>query len=195
MSSYTVGYIVGSLSVESINRRLAKALIQLSPTHLRFVEIPIRDLPLYNRDFDTDYPQAGRALKDAIAAVDAVLFVTPEYNRGIPGCLKNAIDWASRPHGTNSLARKPSAMIGASPGKIGTAVGQQSLRSALSFCDSPLMGAPEAYLQLTPGLITNVGEVTDEGTEQFLRDFMEAFDVFVGRVLTVVPNDAFNATG
>jgi chromate reductase len=195
MSSYTVGYIVGSLSVESINRRLAKALIQLSPTHLKFVEIPIRDLPLYNRDFDTDYPQAGRALKDAIAAVDAVLFVTPEYNRGIPGCLKNAIDWASRPHGTNSFARKPSAMIGASPGKIGTAVGQQSLRSALSFCDSPLMGAPEAYLQLTPGLITNVGEVTDEGTEQFLRDFMEAFDVFVGRVLTVVPDDAFNATG
>ena len=195
MSSYTVGYIVGSLSVESINRRLAKALIQLSPTHLRFVEIPIRDLPLYNRDFDSDYPQAGRALKDAIAAVDAVLFVTPEYNRGIPGCLKNAIDWASRPHGTNSLARKPSAMIGASPGKIGTAVGQQSLRSALSFCDSPLMGAPEAYLQLTPGLITNVGEVTDEGTEQFLRDFMESFDAFVGRVLTVVPNDGFNAAG
>jgi chromate reductase len=159
------------------------------------VEIPIRDLPLYNRDFDTDYPQAGRALKEAIAAVDAVLFVTPEYNRGIPGCLKNAIDWASRPHGTNSFARKPSAMIGASPGKIGTAVGQQSLRSALSFCDSPLMGAPEAYLQLTPGLITNVGEVTDEGTEQFLRDFMEAFDVFVTRVLTVVPNERFNATG
>jgi chromate reductase len=195
MSSYTVGYIVGSLSAESINRRLAKALIQLSPTHLRFVEIPIRDLPLYNRDFDTDYPQAGRALKEAIAAVDAVLFVTPEYNRGIPGCLKNAIDWASRPHGTNSLARKPSAMIGASPGKIGTAVGQQSLRSALSFCDSPLMGAPEAYLQLTPGLITNGGEVTDEGTEQFLRDFMEAFDAFVGRVLTVMPNEGFNATG
>ncbi|MDT5264466.1 MAG: hypothetical protein QOI90_1092 [Mycobacterium sp.] len=195
MSSYTVGYIVGSLSAESINRRLAKALIRLSPKHLRFVEIPIRDLPLYNRDFDTDYPQAGRALKEAIAAVDAVLFVTPEYNRGIPGCLKNAIDWASRPHGTNSFARKPSAMIGASPGKIGTAVGQQSLRSALSFCDSPLMGAPEAYLQLTPGLITNVGEVTDEGTEQFLRDFMEAFDVFVTRVLTVVPNERFNATG
>jgi chromate reductase len=181
MSSYTVGYIVGSLSAESINRRLAMALMQLSPKHLRFVEIPIRDLPLYNRDFDTDYPQAGRALKEAIAAVDAVLFVTPEYNRGIPGCLKNAIDWASRPYGTNSFAHKPSAMIGASPGKIGTAVGQQSLRSALSFCDSPLMGAPEAYLQLTPGLITNKGEVTDEGTEQFLRDFMEAFDAFVGR--------------
>jgi len=195
MSSYTVGYIVGSLSAESINRRLAMALIQLSPKHLRFVEIPIRDLPLYNRDFDTDYPQAGRAFKEAIAAVDAVLFVTPEYNRGIPGCLKNAIDWASRPYGTNSFARKPSAMIGASPGKIGTAVGQQSLRSALNFCDSPLMGVPEAYLQLTPGLITNVGEVTDEGTEQFLRDFMEAFDAFVGRVLAVMPNEGLNATG
>jgi chromate reductase, NAD(P)H dehydrogenase (quinone) len=195
MSSYSVGYIVGSLSTESINRRLAKALIHLSPKHLKFVEIPIGDLPLYNRDFDTDYPPAGRALKDAIAAVDAVLFVTPEYNRGIPGCLKNAIDWASRPHGTNSFTRKPSAMIGASPGKIGTAVGQQSLRSALSFCDSPLMGAPEAYLQLTPGLITEVGEVTDKGTEQFLRDFMEAFEVFVARVLTVVTPERLGATG
>jgi chromate reductase len=195
MSGYSVGYIVGSLSTESINRTLAKALIQLSPKGLKFVEIPIRDLPLYNRDFDTDYPLAGRALKDAIAAVDAVLFVTPEYNRGIPGGLKNAIDWASRPHGTNSFAHKPSAVIGASPGKIGTAVGQQSLRSALSFCDSPLMGAPEAYIQLTPGLITETGEVTDKSTEQFLRDFMEAFEVFVTRVLTALTPQRFSATG
>jgi chromate reductase len=195
MSGYSVGYLVGSLSTESINRTLAKALIQLSPKGLKFVEIPIRDLPLYNRDFDTDYPLAGRALKDAIAAVDAVLFVTPEYNRGIPGCLKNAIDWASRPHGTNSFAQKPSAVIGASPGKIGTAVGQQSLRSALSFCDSPLMGAPEAYIQLTPGLITETGEVTDKSTEQFLRDFMEAFEVFVTRVLTALTPQRFSATG
>jgi chromate reductase len=195
MSGYTVGYIVGSLSAESINRRLTKALIQLSPTHLKFVEIPIRDLPLYNRDFDTDYPQAGRALKDAIAAVDAVLFVTPEYNRGIPGCLKNAIDWASRPHGTNSFALKPSAMIGASPGKIGTAVGQQSLRSVLSSCNSPLMEAPEAYIQFRRGLITEVGDVTDVSTEQFLHDFIEAFDVFVTRVLTVLPPERLGATG
>jgi chromate reductase len=124
-----------------------------------------------------------------------MLFVTPEYNRGIPGCLKNAIDWASRPYGTNSFARKPSAVIGASPGKIGTAVGQQSLRSALSFCNSPLLGAPEAYLQFTPGLITEAGEVTDKGTEQFLRDFMKAFEVFVARVLTVAPPERFGATG
>ena len=185
-SSYSVGYIVGSLSTESINRTLAKALVHLSPEHLKFVEIPIGDLPLYNRDFDTDYPPAGRALKDAIAAVDAVLFVIFEYNRGIFGCLKNVIDWVSRPYGTNSFAHKPSAVIGASPGKIGTAVGQQSLRSALTFCNSPQMTAPEAYIQVTPGLITEDGEVTEASTEQFLRDYMEAFGAFVTRVLTVL---------
>ena len=117
MSGYRVGYIVGSLSRESINRTLAEALVRLAPKDLKFVEIPIRDLPLYNRDFDSDYPPAGRALKNAIAAVDAVLLITPEYNRGIPGCLKNAIDWASRPHGTNSIAHKPSAVIGRLPGQ------------------------------------------------------------------------------
>jgi chromate reductase, NAD(P)H dehydrogenase (quinone) len=195
MSGYRVGYIIGSLSRESINRTLAEALIRLAPKDLKFVEIPIRDLPLYNRDFDSDYPPAGRALKNAIAAVDAVLFVTPEYNRGIPGGLKNAIDWASRPHGTNSFAHKPSAVIGASPGKIGTAVGQQGLRNVLSFCNSPLMAAPEAYIQFTPGLITEAGEVTDKGTAQFLGDFMEAFEVFVTRVLTVLPTERLGATG
>ena len=195
MSDYRIGYIVGSLSTESINRRLARALIRLAPTNLEFVEIPIRDLPLYNRDFDNDYPPAGRALKDAIAAVDAVLFVTPEYNRGIPGCLKNAIDWASRPHGTNSFAHKPSAVIGTSPGKIGTAVAQQSLRSALSSCNSPLMEAPEAYIQFSPGLITEVGAVTDKSTERFLGDFMAAFEVFVTRVLTVPTPERLSATG
>jgi len=102
-------------------------------------EIPIGDLPLYSYDYDKDYPPAGRALKEAIANVDAVLFVTSEYNRSIPGVLKNAIDWASRPYGHNSFTRKPSAVIGTSPGKIGTAVGQQHLRSILAICNSPLM--------------------------------------------------------
>jgi chromate reductase, NAD(P)H dehydrogenase (quinone) len=161
----------------------------LAPDNLTLVEIPITDLPVYNRDFDADYPPAGRALKDAIAAVDAVLFVTPEYNRGLPGGLKNAIDWASRPYGTNSFARKPSAVIGTSPGKIGTALAQQQLRNAMSFSNSPQLGAPEAYLQFTPGLINDDGEVTDKSTEQFLRDFMEAFGVFITRVLTVLPRE------
>jgi chromate reductase len=195
MTDISIGYMVGSLSAKSINRTLANALIRLAPTQVKFVEIPIRDLPLYNHDFDADYPPAGRALKDAIAEVDALLFVTPEYNRGIPGCLKNAIDWASRPHGMNSFAHKPAAVIGASPGKIGTAVGQQSLRNVLSFCNSPLLEAPEAYIQLTPGLITESWEVTDKGTEQFLRNFIEAFEVFVAHALTVRPRERLGASG
>jgi len=187
VNSYTVGYLVGSLSAESINRTLAKALIRVAPESLTFVEIPIRDLPVYNRDFDTDYPPAGRALKEAIAAVDAVLFVTPEYNRSIPGSLKNAIDWASRPWGTNSFSRKPSAVIGTSPGKIGTAVGQQHLRSVLGYCDSPQMTAPEAYIEFTTDLITDQGEVTNASTEQFLSKFMDAFADFINHVLSVPP--------
>ena len=123
MSQYTVGYFVGSLSTASINRLLARALVRLAPAELEMIEIPIGGLPLYNRDYDHDYPPVARTFKDAIAAVDAVLFVTPEYNRSIPGALKNAIDWASRPYGKNSFARKPSAVIGTSPGKIGTAIG------------------------------------------------------------------------
>ena len=119
--------------------------------------------------------------------VDAVLFVTPEYNRSLPGALKSAIDWASRPWGTNSFAHKPSAVIGASPGALGTAVAQQGLRSILSFCNSPQMNAPEAYIQFKPGLFTDDGEVTDESTEEFLREYMAEFEIFITRVLSVLP--------
>jgi len=186
-STYTVGYFVGSLSVNSINRTLSKALLRLAPSNLEFTEIRIDNLPLYNHDLDDDYPVEARVLKDSIAAVDAVLFVTPEYNRAIPGGLKNAIDWASRPWGKNSFAHKPSAVIGTSPGKIGTAVAQQNLRSVLSFLDSPQMNYPEAYIQFSPGLFGDDGDISDETTEQFLRDFMDAFEVFIVRVHSVVP--------
>ena len=164
MATYKVGYFVGSLASTSINRLLAKALVRLAPPELVLSEIPIKDLPLYSSDYDADYPPVARALKQAIADVDAVLFVTPEYNRSIPGGLKNAIDWASRPWGKNSFARKPSGVIGTSPGAIGTAVAQQSLRGVLCFCNSPLMNTVEAYIQFKPGLITADGEVTDEAT-------------------------------
>ncbi len=117
------------------------------------------------------------------------MFVTPEYNRSIPGGLKNAIDWASRPYGTNAFTRKPSAVIGTSPGSIGTAVAQQSLRSVLSFCNSPLMNSPEAYIQFKDGMITDEGEVTIPETEEFLRNFMAEFRTFIGRVLTVLPRE------
>src|SRR4051812_4536764 len=179
MTTFTAGYFVGSLAKESINRKLAKALVRLAPASLPMREIPIGDLPLYSYDFDQDYPPVARALKESIAAVDAVLFVTPEYNRSTPGALKNAIDWASRPWGTNSFAQKPSAIIGASPGAIGTAVAQQSLRGVLAFCNSPQMNAIEAYIQFKPGLFSDSGEVTDETVAQFLRDYMAEFREFI----------------
>lgn len=187
MSHFKVGYLVGSLAKGSINRQLANALIRLAPKELEFHEISFKDLPLYSYDYDADYPPEGKAFKQAIEDSDAVLFVTPEYNRSIPGGLKNAIDWASRPWGTNSFARKPSGVIGTSPGAIGTAVAQQQLRSVLSFCNSPQMNAPEAYIQFKPGLITPEGEVTDASTEEFLRNYMSEFHQFVRRVLTVLP--------
>ena len=187
MTTYTVGYLIGSLAAASINRKLSKALVQLAPKELEMQEIPFRDLPLYSYDYDPDFPAAARAFKAAVAAVDAVLFVTPEYNRSIPGGLKNAIDWASRPYGTNSFARKPSAVIGTSPGAIGTAVAQQQLRSVLSFCNSPQMNAPEAYIQFKSGLITDDGEVTVESTKEFLRNYMAEFHAFITRVYTALP--------
>lgn len=187
MKTYKVGYLVGSLAKGSINRLLAKALARLAPPGLELVEIPIKDLPLYSYDYDADFPAVARSFKQAIADVDAVLFVTPEYNRSIPGGLKNAIDWASRPYGKNSFARKPSAVIGASPGAIGTAVAQQHLRSLLSFCNSPQMNAPEAYIQFKPDLIDADGRVTNEATEKFLRNYMSELYAFIQRVLTVLP--------
>lgn len=189
MTRYKVGYFVGSLSSTSINRLLAKALCRLAPQELEMTEIPIKDLPLYSQDYDADFPPVARALKQAIADVDGILFVTPEYNRSIPGGLKNAIDWASRPWGQNSFARKPSGVIGASPGSIGTAVAQQSLRGVLCFCNSPLMNQVEAYIHFKPGLITAEGDVTDASTAEFLRNYMAEFHAFVQRVLTVLPRE------
>lgn len=187
MTIYSVGYFVGSLARGSLNRKLALALKRLAPDGLALEEIPFADLPLYSWDYDSDYPPVAREFKQRIASVDAVLFVTPEYNRSIPGALKNAIDWASRPYGQNAFTRKPSAVIGTSPGKIGTAVGQQHLRSILGFCNSPQMNSPEAYIQFEKGLITDDGQVTNASTEEFLRTFMTELHGFVTRVYTVLP--------
>lgn len=187
MSTYRVGYFVGSLSSTSINRRLSQALIHLAPGDLEFTEIPIGNLPLYSPDFDPDYPPEALALKEAIAASDAVLFVTPEYNRSIPGALKNAIDWASRPWGQNSFDHMPAAVCGASIGQIGTAVAQQSLRGVLSFCNARQMTAPECYVHFTPEKFAESGEVTDEPTREFLTAFLEEFRIHIQRVLTVLP--------
>jgi chromate reductase len=181
--SYTVGVFIGSLASDSINRKLGKALFKLAPPELKLVEIPIGALPLYNRDFDADFPPAGRAFKDAVAAVDALIFVTPEYNRSIPGVLKNAIDWGSRPWGTNSFAKKPSAVTGTSRGQVSTAVAQQHLRSILSFVNSPELAQPEAYIHFTEGMIDDDGNVTVARTEEFLRNWLQEFHIFVVKVL------------
>ena len=182
MTQYRIGYLVGSLAAGSINRKLAKALVKLAPPELTLAEIPIRDLPLYSYDYDADYPPVARAFKQALDDVDGVLFITPEYNRSIPGGLKNAIDWASRPFRHNSFAKKPAAPIGASPGAISTALAQQHLRAILAACDCPQMTAPEAYIHFTPGLISDEGDVANTGSEDFLRSFMKAYAQFVAKM-------------
>jgi chromate reductase len=189
MPPYKVGYLVGSLATQSINRKLANALVGLAPRELQLSEIPFRDLPIYSYDYDADYPRVARTFKQAIAASDAILFVTPEYNRSIPGGLKNAIDWASRPYGKNAFTRKPVAIIGTSPGAIGTAVAQQHLRSVLAFCNAPLMNSVEAYIQFKPGLVTDEGKVTEESTVKFLRNYLAEFHAFIIKVYSVLPRN------
>jgi chromate reductase len=183
--TYSIGYFVGSLASGSINRTLSQALIRLAPDDLTFTEIPIRDLPLYSSDFDADYPPEGRALKDAIAASDGILFVSPEYNRSIPGALKNAIDWGSRPWGANSFARKPTGIVGASPGGIGTAVMQSSMRSVLSFLNAPQLNSPEVYITFRPEHYAQDGTCTDTSTAEFLSHYMREYGAFVERVLSL----------
>lgn len=189
MATYKVGYLIGSLATQSINRKLAGALVKLAPAALKMQEIPIRDLPLYSYDYDSRYPEVALNFKKQIAEQNAILFVTPEYNRSIPGALKNAIDWASRPYGQNVFARKPSAVIGTSIGAIGTAIGQQHLRSVLGFLNAPQMNAPEAYIQFKDGLINEKSEVTTASTRDFLANYMSEFHVFIEHVLMALPSD------
>jgi chromate reductase len=187
MATYNVGVLVGSLSKDSINRQLFNALVRLAPkASLELHEIPIASLPVYNHDLDEDYPQEAKDLKSGVESADAVILVTPEYNRSIPGALKNAIDWASRPWGRNSFAGKPSAVIGTSPGSIGTAVAQQHLRGILSFLASPELAQPEAYIQTVPGLFTSSGEIADESLTQFLQDWLKAVHTHVAKSLAPV---------
>ncbi|MGO2053993.1 NADPH-dependent FMN reductase [Glutamicibacter sp. 287] len=183
MRQYSIGYFVGSLATNSINRTLSKALIKLAPENLKFTEIPIKDLPLYSYDYDEDYPSVGTELKRAIEASDGLLFISPEYNRSIPGALKNAIDWGSRPWGTNSFARKPSGLVGASMGAIGTAVMQSSMRGVLSFLDSPQLNSPEVYLAFNQEDFDAEGNVLNHSTADFLKHYMGEYAAFVARVL------------
>ena len=175
-----VAVLVGSLREGSINRRLARAVARLAPPDFQFDQVQIGQLPLYNQDFDADYPAAGRQLKQQIEAADAVLITTPEYNRSIPGVLKNAIDLASRPWGTNSFAGKPGAVIGASIGATGSALAQQHVRNVLAYLDVATLAQPEVFVHFKDDtLIDADGNISNEGTRKFLQGFVDRYVAWV----------------
>ncbi|HEX6613147.1 MAG TPA: NADPH-dependent FMN reductase [Rhodanobacteraceae bacterium] len=180
-SSMTIAVLVGSLRKESINRQLAYALQKLAGDRLAFEYINIGELPLFNQDNEQDYPPSAKRMKDQIRGADGVLFVTPEYNRSIPGVLKNAIDIASRPYGTNAFAGKPGAVIGTSQGAVGTALAQQHLRNVCVFLDIPMLQQPEAFVQFKDDLVAEDGSVTVDSTREFLQGFVDKYVAWVQR--------------
>lgn len=180
MTQYKIAVVVGSLRKDSFNARLAEGLMRLAPSNLAFTKLRIDDLPAYNQDDDANQAASVKRLKGDIAAADAVLFVTPEYNRSVPGVLKNAIDHASRPYGQSAWAGKPAGVIGASIGSIGTAMSQQHLRNILAYLDMPTLGQPEAFIHATEELFEANGDIGPNSRE-FLQNWINAFADFVAQ--------------
>lgn len=180
--SRQIGYVIGSLRKESINRKLANALVKLGPPDFHFRELHIGDLPLYDQDDDKSQAPEVQRLKTELRTVDAVIFVTPEYNRSIPGVLKNALDHASRPYGQNAWAGKPAGIVGASIGAISTAVAQLHLRTILAYLDMPTLGQPEVYLQVKDGFFDDAGNIANADTRKFLHGWMDKYVAWVKRL-------------
>jgi len=178
MSQYQIAVVVGSLRRDSYNRRLATAVSRLAPSDFLFEEVEIGDLPLYNQDDDAAPADSVRRLKAEVAAAQGLLFVTPEYNRSLPGVLKNAIDHASRPYGQNAWAGKPAGVLGASVGAIGTAMAQQHLRNILAYLDVPTLGQPEAFIHAKEGLFDEAGNI-GEGSRKFLQSWVDRYVAWV----------------
>lgn len=176
-----VAVLVGSARAASINQALARGLARLAGSRLEFDFVPLTDLPMFDGDLEQTPPESVWAFKRRVEAADALLFVTPEYNRSITPLLKNAIDWASRPWGQNSFAGKPGAVIGATPGQTGVAAAQQHLRNILSPLQVYVMTQPEAYVQLAPGAIDENDQFTNEGQRVFLQTYVDAFCAWVER--------------
>ena len=191
MAQTTIGVVVGSIRKDSINRQLAQALEKLAPQGWTFQHLRIDDLPLYNQDQDATPAESVKRLKREIAQCDGIIFVTPEYNRSIPGVLKNAIDHASRPYGQSAWAKKPCGVIGTSGGAIGTALAQQHLRNIVAYLDMPTLNQPEAFVQFKEGLIDAQGNIGVEATRQFLQKWM---DSYVDWVRTHVEHAAHEGT-
>jgi len=182
MSQKKIAVVIGSLRKDSLNRKLALAIAHLAPADFTFEHVRIDDLPLYNQDDDGKQAPSVLRLKTEIAAADGLLFVTPEYNRSIPGVLKNAIDHASRPFGQSAWAEKPAAVIGISVGAIGTATAQQHLRTILAYLDMPVLGQPEAYLQVKDGFFDEAGNIANAETRKFLHGWMDKYVAWVKRL-------------
>ncbi len=178
MSLYHIVVVVGSLRRDSFNRKLADAVVKLAPSEFSFKQVRINDLPLYNQDDDANPAESVKRLKNEIYAARGLLFVTPEYNRSIPGVLKNAIDHASRPYGQNAWAGKPAGVLGASIGPNGTAMAQQHLRNVLAYLDVPTLGQPEVFIHAKDGLFDEAGNI-GEGSRQFLQGWMDRYVAWV----------------
>jgi len=178
MNSYQIAVIVGSLRRDSFNRKLAHALEKLGPPEFSFKQLQIGDLPLYNQDDDGNQAESVKQLKNGIRESQGLLFVTAEYNRSIPGVLKNAIDHASRPYGQSAWSGKPAGVLGASVGAIGTAMAQQHLRNILAYLDVPTLGQPEAFIHAKEGLFDQNGNV-GEDTQKFLQNWMDKYVAWV----------------
>ncbi|MGV3682995.1 MAG: NADPH-dependent FMN reductase [Acidovorax sp.] len=178
MSNVQIAVIVGSLRKDSFNRKLATAIERLAPADFKFTQLRIDDLPLYNQDDDGNQAASVLRLKSEVKAAQGLLFVTPEYNRSIPGVLKNALDHGSRPYGQSAWGGKPAGVIGASVGAIGTALAQQHLRNVLGYLDVPTLGQPEGFIHAKEGLFDADGNV-GEGSKKFLQGWVDAYVAWV----------------
>lgn len=179
--SPTVAVLVGSLRRDSINRKLVHALSALAGDRLTLASVELGHMPMYNDDLWADPPAPVLAMKAQVDAADAVLLVTPEYNRSFSPVIKNAIDWGTRPHGQNCWEAKPAAIIGTSPGAIGTAAAQNALKGLVTVCDMVLMGQPELYLSWKPELFDAHGHVADARTQAFLDKWIDRFGQWIAR--------------
>lgn len=179
MSSYNIAVIIGSLRRDSINRKLAAAIMKLAPPEFSFKQLEIGNLPLYNQDNDSNPAASVSRLKNEIRTAAGLLFVTPEYNRSIPGVLKNALDNASRPYGQSAWAGKPAGVIGASIGTIGSALAQQHLRNILAYLDVPTLGQPEAFVHVKDGFFDEAGNIASAGTGKFLQEWMDRYVAWI----------------
>ncbi len=185
MNQYKIAVIVGSIRKDSLNKKLADAIIRIAPSGFSFMHVLISDLPLYNQDDDANPAESVKRLRREIGGADGLLFLTPEYNRSIPGVLKNALDHASRPHGQSVWAGKPAGILGVALGAAGTALAQQHLRNILACLDVPVLGQPEAFIQAREGLFSEDGTI-GPGSKPFLQNWVDQYARWIKLHVTLI---------